>query len=183
MENDLFRIIFNVTTRLKIPAIVIGGLALPAYNVARLTLDIDICICVTSQDVLNQFVNALKENDISTLQNPKIDQDLFSVFGKNSEAEIWLKPCDAFSWDDQMVKRMQVYTINVHVLAIEDFILTKLARADRSSTDIDDIIQLLIANKDNIDQEYLHYRLRWVDLLSDFSEILNKSKIDFENFN
>ena len=73
---------------------------------------------------------------------------------------------------------MQVYIVNVHVLAIEDFILTKLARGDRSSTDIDDIIQLLIANKDNIDREYLHYRLRWMDLLSDFNEILKKSKIE-----
>ena len=183
MENDLFRTIFNETARLNIPAVVIGGLALPAYNVARLTLDIDICIRVSSQDVLNQFINALKENDISTLQNPKIDQDLFTVFGKHSEAEIWLKPCDAFSWDDKMVKRMQVYIVNVHVLAIEDFILTKLARGDRSSTDIDDVIQLLIANKDNIDREYLHYRLRWMDLLSDFNVILKKSKIDFGNFN
>ena len=117
--------------------------------------------------VLNQFINALKENDISTLQNPKIDQDLFTVFGKHSEAEIWLKPCDAFSWDDKMVKRIQVYIVNVHVLAIEDFILTKLARGDRSS----------------IDREYMHYRLRWMDLLSDFNEILKKSKIDFDNFN
>lgn len=183
MENDLFRTIFNETARLNIPAVVIGGLALPAYNVARLTLDIDICICVDSKDVLNHFINALKENDILTLQNPKIDQELFTVFGKNSEAEIWLKPCDAFSWDDKMVKRMQVYTANVHVLAIEDFILTKLARGDRSSTDIDDILQLLIVNKANIDRDYLYYRLRWMDLFSDFNEILKKSKIEFDSFN
>ena len=182
MENNLFNIIFDETARLNIPSVVIGGLALPAYNVARVTLDIDICIRVITQDALNQFINALKKKGISTVQNPKIDQDLFSVFGKNSEAEIWLKPCDAFSWDKEMEKRMQVYTGNVHVLAIEDYILTKLARADRSLTDIDDIIQLLIANKDTIDREYLYYRLKWINLLSDFNEILDKSKIDFANF-
>lgn len=179
MESDLFRTIFKETARLSIPAVVLGGLALPAYNIARLTLDIDICIRVKSQDELNHFINALKENNISTTQNPKIDQDLFTVLGKNSEAEIWLKPCDAFFWDDQMVKRIKNYIENVHVLAIEDFILTKLARGDRSSTDIDDIIQLLIANKNDIDREYLLYRLKWIELLSDFNEILNKSKIDF----
>jgi len=81
-----------------------------------------------------------------------------------------------------MIEEIQVYTGNVHVLAIEDFILTKLAREDRSSTDIDDIIQLLIANKNIIDREYLHYRLEWMDLLHDFNEILEKSKIDFSIF-
>ena len=143
-------------------------------------MDIDICIRVSSQDELNQLINALKVNDILTTQNLKIDQDLFTVFGKNNEAEIWLKPCDAFLWDDKMVKRMQLYTANVYVLAIEDFILTKLARGDRSSTDIDDIMQLIIANEKEIDWEYLKYRLNWKKIFKDFNIILESFKDDFD---
>lgn len=180
MENDLFNIIFSEATKLKIPAVLIGGLALPAFNVARITLDIDICIRVNSQDLLNQFVNHLEEKDIHTLQKPKLNHDLFLVYGKNCEAEIWLKPCDSFSWDDQMVDRIEVYTDDIHVLAIEDYILTKLARQDRSAIDIDDILQLLIANKNSIDSEYLLYRLNWMDLLPDFKKILDASSIEFE---
>ena len=177
MENRLTLIIFDVAARLKVPAIIIGGLALPAYEVGRTTLDIDICIHVNSQERLNQFVGKLKEENIQTLQVPKVDHDLFLVFGKNNEAEIWLKPCDAFNWDERMLERLQAYFANVKVLAVEDFIMTKLARSDRSSVDIDDILQILINNYKRIDWEYLQYRLRWIDLQEDFEEIVRGLKL------
>lgn len=170
-----------MTTHLKIPAVLIGGLALPAYNIARTTLDIDICIKVKSQENLNHFLKALNQRDIKTIQNPKINHDLFTVFGKFGEAEIWLKPCDAFHWDNQMLEKIQKFFANVYVLAVEDYILTKLARSDRSSIDISDILKILIANKNKIDWEYLHFRLKWMNLKSDFKEILKGFKLDFDN--
>ncbi|MHA1147966.1 MAG: DUF6036 family nucleotidyltransferase [Promethearchaeota archaeon] len=180
MENKLTLIIFEEAARLNIPAIILGGLALPAYNVARTTIDIDICIYIESQEILDEFVLALKSKNISTHQKPKLDHDLFTVFGQNNEAEIWLKPCDAFSWDNQMLKNIQKYSANVFVLSLEDFILTKLARADRSSVDIDDILQILINNIENINWDYLKFRLTWKSLESDFKEILQAFKIDLD---
>ena len=44
--------------------------------------------------------------NVYTHQNPKIDKDLFTVFGYNNEAEIWLKPCDAFRWDKEMIDKI-----------------------------------------------------------------------------
>lgn len=181
MISDFLQIIIDTASHLKITSVIIGGLALPAYKVARTTLDIDICINIKSQEKLNQFIKSLKENDISTIQNPKLDQDLFTVFGKNNEAEIWLKPCDAFNWDEQMVAKIQLFFESVKVLAVEDYLLTKIARADRSSTDISDVLQILIANKDNLDWKYLRFRLKWVDIESDFKEILNGFELDFDN--
>lgn len=74
----------------------------------------------------------MNQNEISTVQKPKINRNLFTVFGKFGEAEIWLKPCDAFHWDEQMVGKIQKLFDNVYVLAVEDYILTKLGRSDRS---------------------------------------------------
>ena len=128
-----------------------------------------------------QALEALKEKEINTKQHPKIDHDLFTVFGKNNEAEIWLKPCDAFEWDDQMVDKIRLFFGNVYVLAVEDYILTKLARSDRTSIDIDDILKIIIANKDSLNWEYLHFRLKWVDLESDFQEIIKAFELDFNN--
>jgi len=179
--SSILQTILDVATRHKITTAIIGGLALPAYNVARTTLDIDICIKIQSQKQLNTFIEALKEKEINTIQEPKIVHDLFTVFGKRSEAEIWLKPCDAFQWDDQMVEKIQLFFGDVHVLAIEDYILTKLARSDRSSVDIDDVLKIIIANKDSLDWEYLHFRLKWVGLESDFIEIIKAFELDFNN--
>ena len=178
MESKFLGIILDIASHLKVPTVVIGGLALPAYNVARTTLDIDICIYIKSQDELNQFIKILKENNILTAQNPKVDQDLFTVFGKNNEAEIWLRPCDYFEWDDQMIKKISPFFENVSVLSIEDFILTKLARADRSSIDIDDIMQIFIANQKKIDWDYLNFRLKKYKLKDDFIEVLSASDLE-----
>ncbi|TFF99281.1 MAG: hypothetical protein EU541_05300 [Promethearchaeota archaeon] len=173
MINSLIDDILKITSKLEIPTILIGGLALPAYNVARSTLDIDICIYVQSQKELDDLIENFKKNDIETRQKPKIHHDLFFVFGSSNEAEIWLKPCDAFGWDDKMLDKTRNFQDNFDVLAIEDFILTKIARTDRTSTDINDILQILIANKNKIDWKYLRYRLEWVGLTEDFKEILN----------
>ncbi len=181
ISNFLQTILDVATAYFKITTVIIGGLALPAYNVARTTLDIDVCIYVDSQEELERFIKALSEQDISTIQNPKINHNLFTVFGKKNEPEIWLKPCDMFDWDEQMVKKIQNFFANVYVLAIEDYILTKIGRSDRSSTDISDVIQILIANKNKLDWDYLRYRLKWANLESDFKAILKGFELDHNN--
>jgi len=179
--SNILQIILDVASHDKITTVIIGGLALPAYNVARTTLDIDVCIKIESQEQLNTFIEALKEKEINTKQQPKIDHDLFTVFGKNSEAEIWLKPCDAFQWDDQMVDKIQLFFGDVYVLAVEDYILTKLARSDRSSIDIDDVLRIIIANKNSLDWDYFLFRIKWADLENDFKEIVKAFELDFNN--
>ena len=181
MISDLLQTILKTATDCNVPIVLIGGLALPAYNVARTTLDIDICVYIISQEELNQFIKALNQNEIITVQKPKISHNLFTVFGKLGEAEIWLKPCDVFHWDEQMVEKTQNFFDNVYVLAVEDYILTKLGRSDRSSIDISDILQILIANKDKLDWNYLRFRLKWIGLESDFKEILKGFRLDFNN--
>ena len=59
--------------------------------------------------------------------------------------------------------------------------MTKLARADRSSIDIDDILQILINNYKNIDWKYLRFRIKWRDLMREFKDILQAFEIDINN--
>lgn len=179
--SSILQTILNVASQHKIKTVIIGGLALPAYKVARTTLDIDICIKIKSQKELDTFIKTLEENEIITKQQPKVDHDLFTVFGKNSEAEIWLKPCDAFQWDDQMTEKIQLFFRDVYVLAVEDYILTKLARTDRSSIDIDDVLKIIIANKNSLDWDYFKFRIKWADLEKDFKEIIKGFELDFNN--
>lgn len=181
MISDLLQVILDIASHLKITSVIIGGLALPAYKVARTTLDIDICINIKSQEKLDLFIKSLGEKDINTIQNPKLGQDVFTVFGKSNEAEIWLNPCDGFNWDEQMVAKIQPFFESVKVLAVEDYILTKIARIDRSSTDISDILQILIANKDRLNWKYLQFRLKWANIEIDFKEILKGFELDFDS--
>ena len=176
--SKILQTILDVASHLKIKTALIGGLALPAYNVARTTLDIDICIKIESQNQLDLFVKGLKENEINTKQKPKLDHDLFTVFGKRNEAEIWLKPCDAFQWDNQMIEKLHLFFGDVNVLAVEDYLLTKLARSDRSAIDISDVLKIIIANKDSLDWKYLQFRLNLESLENDFKDIIKAFELD-----
>lgn len=181
MINSLIQDFFEITSELEINSVIIGGLALPAYKVARTTLDIDIAIHITKQEDLNELLDFLSNRGIRTKQNPKIDHDLFTIFSKTSEAEVWLKPCDAFDWDEKMVENIIKFDKNIHVLAIEDFIMTKLARSDRSLIDHYDILQILISNINELDWDYLHFRLGWIGMRNDFEEILKAFNLDFDS--
>jgi hypothetical protein len=46
MKNSVLNSIFEISKNLNIPIVILGGLALPAYNVARTTIDINISIFV-----------------------------------------------------------------------------------------------------------------------------------------
>lgn len=172
MKNNLIDLIFEICNLLNIPAVIIGGLALPAYNVARTTLDIDISIYIRTQEELDQFIKKLNEHGIETKQVPKKHHDLFTIFGKSSEAEIWLKPCDAFEWDDEMISKRKKFYKKIYVLSVEDFILTKFLRMDRSAIDIQDIIQIIINNHESINWDYLIYRLKNNHSLLQFNSII-----------
>lgn len=179
MKNDFFHAILEIARDLSIPNVIIGALALPAYNYARATIDIDLCIFIKSQEKMDKFIAILKEKGIFTQQNPKINHDLFTVFSKLNEAEIWLKPCDAFDWDEQMLEKIKLFYDEIHILAIEDFLLTKLARGDRSAIDLSDVINLLIINEDKIDWKYFCYRLNWIGLMNEFITIIKAFELDY----
>ncbi|MHA1732044.1 MAG: hypothetical protein ACTSU5_08870 [Promethearchaeota archaeon] len=73
-----------------------------------------------------------------------------------------------------MVHRTRTFSKQYRVLALEDFILTKLARDDRGNRDINDVIQLLILNVEEIDWKYLNWRLEWAKVKKDFIEIIDR---------
>jgi hypothetical protein len=172
---------FKVSSKMNIPSVLIGGLALPAYDVVRTTIDIDLAIYVKKQKKLNKLVNLLSKNDIETMQNPKMEHNLFTIFSKRNEAEVWLKPCDAFDWDKEMLKRIERFNKSFKVLALEDYIMTKLARSDRTPVDHQDILQLLISNTDKIDWDYLHYRLDWIEMRNEFERIIEAFTLEVDS--
>ncbi len=74
-----------------------------------------------------------------------------------------------------MVERLRPFQ-NFQVLSVEDFILTKLARDDRGSTDMKDVIQLIIQNQDEMDWKYFKYRLEWANVKQNLLELMERVK-------
>ncbi len=156
--------------------VVIGGLALPAYNVVRASYDVDFCIAVKDQDELDNFLSILNKNAIKTQQRPKSDDVVFTVYDEElrQEAEVWLTPCDKFRWDDEMISRIRKSEKGFNVLAPEDYIVAKLARTDRSAVDVDDVMQIIETQRDKIDMKYLSKRAEWAGVGNDLTNLLKK---------
>lgn len=176
---DLLRTIADICESLNINWVIIGGLALPAYGVTRTTLDLHVAIYVKTDEELQLLIKQLEGYHIKTVQKPKISHLVFTVFSTkfHDEAEIWLHPCDAFIWDDEMLDRIRVVsgTTNLKVLAPEDFIMTKLARMDRSNVDLQDIVQVILSEK-TLDWIYLIRRTVNLELFADLQELVRNIK-------
>ncbi len=175
--RDLFQILFEVCTSLNMTGVIVGGYALPAYKVFRTTVDRDFCVYAKNQERLDDFVRHLATRGIRTAQQPKMGHLLFYVFSDFGEAEIWLSPIGDLPWDEKMAKRVREFHSNYRVLSIEDFLCAKLARQDRSSTDFKDILQVIEQNVQDIDLEYLEFRLEWASLLPDFFELIQSERV------
>jgi hypothetical protein len=160
-HNNLIDIVFEIVSELNIPAVII---------------DIHISIFFRTQDELDNFIKKLNDYGFETKQLPRIEHDLFTIFGHSSEAEIWLKPCDAFEWDEEMASRRMRFFKKIYVLSKEDYILTKFLRMDRSSIDLQDIIQIIVNNYESINWNYLIFRLKSYNAFNQFDEIIEKIK-------
>lgn len=175
MSKILPRLV-ECANKISLVHVVIGGLALPAYNVVRASYDVDFCIAVKNQEELDKFLSILNKNGIKTQQRPIVSDVLFTVYDDKlrQEAEIWLTPPDRFRWDEEMIRRIRKSEKGINVLSPEDYIISKLARADRSAVDVDDVMQLMVILKDEIDMQYLEKRAVWAEIGDDLKNLLKK---------
>ncbi|GAB4317247.1 MAG: hypothetical protein Kow0069_19890 [Promethearchaeota archaeon] len=175
--RDLFEVLFESCEEAGILGVIVGGYALPAYGVFRTTVDRDFCIRVKDQEQLDRFVAVLREKGIYTTQNPRVGHLLFFVQGKLGEAEIWLSPIGDLEWDEEMVKRVLTFRGEFKVLSVEDFVAAKLGREGRSTTDLKDVIQILVSNAESVDLVYLRFRLEKSGLWEDFVQLVNAREV------
>lgn len=78
MSKILSRLV-ECANKISLVHVVIGGLALPAYNVVRASYDVDFCIAVKNQEELDKFLSILNKNGIKTQQRPIVSDVLYSL--------------------------------------------------------------------------------------------------------
>lgn len=174
---DILDVITQGCKALNLDWALIGGLALPSYGVTRTTYDLDVAVYFKSEEELAAFVSDIERSGVRTLQKPKLNHLVFVIFSEDprDEAEIWLTPCDAFPWDDEIIKRIHAVEgdPNTRTLSVEDFIMTKMARLDRSAIDLQDILQILLAQQQSIQWDYLLKRVTKLNLNTDLVNIIS----------
>lgn len=161
--SHALRKLSNILNQLSVPHMLIGGHALPAYGRIRATMDVDLAIA-TKYEGSVKLQKRLRELGYLLPADPSPDAPLFVVIDveERFEVEIWTRP-DGVVFDEELLKRrVKVRPFNddfeMFVIGPEDFIVNKLARADRGVQDEQDVISVLRKRKGKLDYDYLFMR-------------------------
>jgi hypothetical protein len=148
---------------------VIGGYALPFYGRIRATVDLDLAVAIGDRLQFARLLSLLKsknfEPTICSSSNPLIVVDRIEKI----EFELWTRP-DGIVFDEEALKRRKKAILSSDVCAwivsAEDFIVTKLARADRGVTDEQDVKSVLVRQAGKLDESYLTRRAQNAGVLA-----------------
>lgn len=149
---------------------IIGGYALPFYGRIRATVDLDLAVAIKTEEELDCLRELLKSIDFEITVDSFKDPVLVVLDNKEKfELELWLKP-DGITFDDELLRRRRKMELNngfeAWVISPEDFIVTKLARPDRSVIDEQDVKTVLVRQKNRLDTEYLEKRAKDAGVLN-----------------
>jgi len=158
----------------------IGGLALAAYGRIRATLDVDLAIAASYEKTI-ELQRALQKMGYQIPSPPNPDAPLFLVTDLKEmlEVEIWTKP-DGVTFDKELLNRrvkVRPYGDNFEIFAIgpEDFVVNKLARADRGVQDEQDAVSVLKLQKDKLDYAYLKRRAKHASVVELLDVLMSAS--------
>ncbi len=154
----------------NISYMIIGGYALPFYGRIRTTIDLDLAISIKTKEELDCLRDWLKSIDFEITVDSHLNPVIVVLDRiQKFEIELWLKP-DGIDFDDELLKRRKrmelVAGFEAWVISPEDFIVTKLARPDRSVTDEQDVKSVLVMQRNSLDREYLENRARNAGVLT-----------------
>jgi hypothetical protein len=156
---------------------VIGGYALPFYGRLRTTVDLDLAVATASQQ-FNVLLDLLRSADFQpTICSPNNPVIVVVDHKEGIEFELWTKP-DGIVFDEETIKRRRKAQIGegtwAWIVSPEDFIVTKLARADRGVIDEQDVKSVLTAQEGKLDYAYLEKRARDAQVLTILEIIQNE---------
>jgi len=154
------RKLVGILNEARIPYMVIGGYALPAYGRIRTTQDVDIAIVSSFSDIVRMH-DLLKKSGYQPPSAPHREAAFFLVtdLENRAEFEIWTAP-DGVVFDNELLKRrirIHPFGDDFEVFAIgpEDFIINKLARKSKGVEDEQDAVSVLKRQEGKLDYDYL----------------------------
>lgn len=166
---ECLRKLVKVFEEEEIDYMFIGGLALPAYGEIRATQDVDVAVAVTSLQNLEHLFNQLRKRSFEPTSYPSLDASCSYFLDRENmvDVEIWLKP-DGVKFDIELLARRRRIeleeNLDTWVIGPEDFIVNKLSRVDRRARDENDVVSVLIEQRERLDREYLEKRAKEFDV-------------------
>ena len=161
----------------KIPFMIIGGQAVLLYGTPRLTRDIDITLGVDT-DRFSSLERVCRKLKLKILPENSEDfaKDTMVLPVEEIESRIRVDFMFSFSvYEQQAIRRVKKVKMNgqpVKFASCEDIIIHKMLAG--RAIDNEDVINILLKNKDSLDIEYIRKWLLEFSEIPEHKEILGK---------
>jgi hypothetical protein len=148
MMHDFLERVFRALNESKVPYIVTGAEAVAVYGRVRTTRDCD----VIAKEAGKSLVDALKDNGFSVHELVRGHNSILDT-RSNKYIDLTINP----DIDFERYKFVQFKNIKARFTTPEDLILKKLefSAGDLSSTDVEDIISIMLRQRKSLDTDYL----------------------------
>jgi predicted nucleotidyltransferase len=162
-----------VLNRLKLPYMLIGGMALAAWGEPRATLDVDITLWPAGS--LHDTVRNICHEVRSRAADPEAFAERTRVLPLVSRAGPRIDVLfAAFPFEKQMIDRAHTRTIDktaVRVATVEDLIVLKAV--SKRVRDADDVARLVKRFRSSLDANYLQHQLAQLASALDRPDLLD----------
>jgi hypothetical protein len=181
--NEFLKNVIEKLQQAGIDYVICGSVAATFYGVTRSTLDTDIIIDPTKEQ-LTKFIGLLG-NEYYVSSEAAFDAlrtgTMFNVIDiENScKADLIIRKQTEFSIEEFRRKRKEILLgKELYILSPEDSILSKLvwAKESRSETQYHDVMTILDARAGQLDTKYLNKWIKLLDVEDDFKKCLSHIK-------
>lgn len=182
--EDLVKVFSRICKKLRIPHVIVGGVAVSAWGNIRTTRDIDVILDIKPEK-MKDFVKEVKKHDLKTKEEDIIkaleEKSHFTIFDDKSIFYIYGKGVynkNDFQTIDNR-KKIKFDGIMIYVNSPEDLVANKLLFG--SEQDIKDAESVLIRQWKKLNLKYLEKRCSDLKVYDKFLRIRKKLKKIFHS--
>lgn len=170
IQEDIFIKVINKLFQIKIPYMLVGGVAAIAYGKPRTTHDIDLVVEINEKNIPEMVEVFEKEFYISEegIKDAILHKTMFSVIHPESGIKLDFWILHRSEYDLERFKRrreIKIFEQEVYITSPEDVIIRKLLWYKESDIDkhLDDAFGVLEIQYNNLDFPYIE---KWVKELN-----------------
>ncbi len=182
MEAELLRTVVDALEAASIPHMVTGSLASAIHGQPRATRDIDLVIDPEGSAVALLVAAFPAERFyVGDVTNAVAHRDMFNVIDVTTgwKADLIIRKNRPFSLEEFARRRPAIIAgVQTYVSTPEDAILSKLEWHSMSASDIQrrDVIEMIVANLDTLDREYLDQWAAKLGIAEVFGTVWNEAR-------
>ncbi len=183
--GEVFQRLASSLEQAEIPYMLSGSFASAYYGAARSTQDIDLVIEATParlEELARQLPKESYYFDLAAALEALQQRSMFNIIDLTSgwKIDFIFRKARAFSEEEfQRRRRAQLHGAPIFIASVEDVILSKLewSKLSQSQRQIDDVVVILRARWDSLDQAYLKKWIEGLQIEAEWNAAREKAKV------